>query len=119
MVGFLKCLENEFAFSFCGRDTQRQHDLRRRFRPGMPQIRRQVECFNPLALSKNQRPFHDVPELANVPWPGVRHEHLHGVIAKRFNTGSMLSVELSYEMLGQQRNVFLAIAKWRKVYGED
>ncbi len=119
VASLLERFQDQLAFRFRSGNAERQDNLRRRFRARVPKIRRQVKRFDPLALGKNQSSFHDVPKLANIARPGVNGQHFHGIVAKSFNTGPVLPVELPDEMLRQERNVFFPIAQRGKVYREN
>src|SRR5262249_28268553 len=74
-----------------------------------------MKSFDPLALGQDECPLHDVSKFADVAWPRVGHEHFMCIFAKSLNVCAMLFVELAYEMLSQQRNVFLSVPHRRQM----
>jgi hypothetical protein len=57
VVGLFQSFQDQFTFGFRGCYSKRQHDFRRRFRPRMTQVRRQMKCLDPFALGKDQSSF--------------------------------------------------------------
>src|SRR5438132_7966471 len=78
-----------------------------------------MRSLDPLPARENQGTLQHVAKLANVTGPGATHEHLQRVIAKRLNIGTMLLVELTDEVLSEQRDVFFAVAQRRQVHDEN
>src|SRR5712691_11791758 len=69
--------------------------------------------------SHNHRPLEDVPQLTNVAWPGIVHEHPESCRVEIGNPAVVLLVESADQGLGDRRYVVLAMTQWRYVDVED
>src|SRR6266852_5952097 len=63
--------------------------------------------------------FNHVAQLAHVARPGVAHQGFNGVVGNIFGTAAVGGGNLAQKMPGQQGNVFLPLAQWRNVEGND
>src|SRR5678816_755109 len=82
------------------------------------ELRREVRYTNHIIVHHYDEPLDEILQLANVAFPRVLGQMIERFFFELFLTLSFIT-EPPQEGLDQQRDVFLTLTKWRKIYRDD